>query len=129
MFCSGRSGFGIESNMQNEIDNIYLKKSAQVLAINYEQLFIVQLSNLMPFLKPCLITCFLYQLKFIRKFGNRIPLMNYFMEELAPFWIINRAEEVVNHRQIHRTNDKRVDLLQLMIDANSSDQRDKSVCS
>ncbi|CAF0869519.1 unnamed protein product [Rotaria sp. Silwood1] len=120
-----RAGFGIESDMQNNIDNIYLKKSAKVVDINYDKLFIVQLSNLMPFLKPFLIIFFLCQLKIIRILGKIIPFMNYFMEELAPFWIINRAQEIVDYRKVHASEKKHVDLLQLMIDAQIPDEKDK----
>ena len=97
------------------------------MEINFDKLFIIQLSNLMPFLKPFLITFFLCQLKIIRTLGSRIPFMNYFMEELAPFWIINRAQEVVDHRKLHSAEQKRVDLLQLMIDAKVPDEKDKLV--
>ncbi|CAF4079320.1 unnamed protein product [Rotaria sp. Silwood2] len=120
-----RSGFGIKSDMQNDIDNIYLKKSAKVVDINFDKLFIVQLSNVMPFLKPFLITFFLCQLKIIRTLGKIFPFINYFMEELAPFWIINRAQEIVDYRKLHSDEQKRVDLLQLMIDAKVSDEKDK----
>lgn len=124
----GRSGFGIESDMQNDLENIYLKKSAKVMEINFDKLFIVQLSNVMPFLKPFLISFFLCQLKLIRLAGHRIPFLNFFMEELAPFWIINRAQEVVDYRISHSAEDKRLDLLQLMIDAKVPDEKDKLVC-
>jgi hypothetical protein len=113
--------------MQNNVENIYLKKSAKVMEINFDKLFIVQLSNLMPFLKPLLISFFLCQLKLIRFFGHRIPFLNYFMEELAPFWIINRAQEVVDYRKSHSTEKKRLDLLQLTIDAKLPDETDKMV--
>lgn len=110
--------------MQNDIENIYLRKSAKVIEINFEKLFIVQLSNLMPFLKPLLGTLFLYQLKMIQKFGSFIPFLNKFMEELAPFWIINRAQEVIDRRKLHLNEHKRVDLLQMMIDAKVSSHFD-----
>ena len=114
--------------MQHEIDNIYLKKSAEVVELNYDKLFVIQLSNLMPFLKPFLITFSIYQLKIIRTLGRIFPFMNYFMEELAPFWIINRAQEIVDHRKRHSSEKKRIDLLQLMIDAEAPDEKDKLVC-
>ena len=113
--------------MQNDVDNIYLKKSSDVMAINYDTLWIVQLSNLMPFLKPLLVSFFLCQLKLIRALGTRIPWVNQFMGELAPFWIINRAQEVVDYRRLHPKEQKRPDLLQLMIDAKVPDESDELV--
>jgi hypothetical protein len=90
-------------------------------------LFFVQLSNLMPFLKPLLISISIFQLKLIRTFGKVLPFMKYFMEELAPFWIINRAQEIVHYRKTHTYEKKRVDLLQLMLDAQAPDEKDKLV--
>ncbi|CAF3826502.1 unnamed protein product [Rotaria magnacalcarata] len=120
-----RSGFDIESDMQNEIDNIYLKKSAEVVELNYDKLFVIQLSNVMPFLKSFLIKFSIYQLKLIQTLGRIFPFMTWFMEELAPFWIINRAQEIVNYRKQHSSEKKRIDLLQLMIDTEAPDEKDK----
>lgn len=114
--------------MQNDIDNIYLKKSAEVIEINYDKLFIIQLSNLMPFLKPFLIKLVLFQLKLIRRIGNKISFFNHFMKELAPFWIINQAQEIVDYRKLRSTEqNKRIDLLQMMIDATEKLHSDEIV--
>ena len=83
--------------MQNDVENIYLKRSAKGMEIDFGKLVIIQLSNVIPFLKPFLIIFFLCHLKLIRLVSHRIPFLNYFMEELVPFWILNRAQEVVNH--------------------------------
>ncbi|UJR29508.1 hypothetical protein I4U23_010725 [Adineta vaga] len=120
-----RSGFGIESDMQNDIENIYLKKSAEVIEINYDKLFVVRLSNLMPFLKPFLRILVIFQLKLIQTIGKKISFINHFIEELAPFWIINQAKEIINYRKEHLNEQKRNDLLQLMIDATISNDKDK----
>lgn len=128
LFSVGRSGFGIESNMQNDIDNIYLKKSAEVVELNYDKLFAVRLCNLMPFLKPYLIAFVIYQLKITRALGKILPSINYFIEELAPFWIINRAQEIVNYRKLHSSEKKSTDLLQLMIDAEVSNENQVCFC-
>lgn len=127
--CSieGRSAFGIESDMQNDEENLYLKKSSQVIEMNFDRLWIVQLNNLMPFLQPFLIRYFLIQLKLIRWFNDRFPSLSDFVEELAPFWIIHRAEQVLNYRQSNAYSTKRNDLLQMMIDAQLSDEESKSV--
>ncbi|CAF5008864.1 unnamed protein product, partial [Rotaria sp. Silwood1] len=42
----GRCAFGIDTDMQNDIDNIYLKKSAAFFGINPERLLIVKLSSI-----------------------------------------------------------------------------------
>lgn len=113
--------------MQNDIENIYLKKSAEVIEINYDKLFVVQLSNLMPFLKPLLKIIVRCYLKFVQTIRRKMPLINRFVEELAPFWIINQAQEIVNYRQSNANEQKRVDLLQMMMDAKISNEKDKIV--
>lgn len=85
---------------------------------------IVQLSNWILFLKSFLRTFFLYQLKIIEILGNFIPFLNHFMEELSSFSIINRVQEVIDHRKLHLDEHKRIDLLQMiMVDANVSDEK------
>lgn len=60
----------------------------------------------------------------ILKSGRFIPFVNHFMEELPPFWIINRVHEVIDHHKLHLDEHKRVDILQMIIDANVSDEKD-----
>ena len=110
--------------MQNDINNIYLKISARVLEINFDKLFIVQLSDLMPFLNRMLINIFLLQLRIVRLVSPKIPWMKHFMEELTPFGIINWAQEIVDYRKMRSTKQKRTDLLQLMIDANAVNENE-----
>ena len=102
--------------MQNDVNNAYLRKSAQVLEIDVEKLRIVQLSNLLPYLTPSLIYIFHVHLLLIRFLSNLFPLVATCFEELAPFWIVKRVQEVVDLR-IASDSVKRMDLLQLMLDA------------
>lgn len=97
------------------------------MEIDFDKLWIVRLSNLMPFLIPLLCTLFLWQLRLIRMIEHRFPACNWFMEQLAPFWIIHRAEEIVQSRKDHAHEIKRADLLQLMIDAKLPEEKDKLV--
>lgn len=129
-----RSAFGIESEMQDDIENIYLKKSSSVIEMNFDHLWIVKLSVLLPCLTPLLIRLVRIQLKFIRFMSTRIDCFRYFIDELPPFWIIRQAQQIIDYRQQrnHRNeneNDNKeqfTDLLQLMIDGNvQQDENDE----
>jgi UV DNA damage repair endonuclease len=102
--------------MQNDVNNAYLRKSAEVLEIDVEKLKIVQLSNLIPCLTPILIYIFHVHLVLIRFLSKLFPFVGTCFEELAPFWIVNRVQEVVDLRTA-ADSVKRMDLLQLMLDA------------
>ena len=107
--------------MQNDVNNAYLRKSAEVLQIDVEKLKIVQLSNLLPYLTPALIYIFHVHLVLIRFLSNLFPFVATCFEELAPFWIVKRVQEVVDLRTASDSV-KRMDLLQLMLDASHGEE-------
>lgn len=123
MILKGRCAFGIDTDVQNNPQNPYLLKSAQFFEDNHEKIFIVRLSYLMPWLIPFLTQ--LIRLQMAVFFGLKLIMprfMNRF-EELPGFWIINQVEHLINQRinnRIESTN--RIDLLQLMLDASTSNQ-------
>ncbi|UJR20002.1 hypothetical protein I4U23_023136 [Adineta vaga] len=112
--------FGIDTDMQNDIDNVYMKKSIACFEIDIEKLFIVKLSNVMPFLIPLLTQIFKIGLlvkKTIRKCISNTTFEN---DDIPAVWLIERLEEVLKKRLT--SENKRTDLLQLMLDASTQDE-------
>jgi len=106
--------------MQNDIDNVYLKKSVAASVMNLQRLPIVQLSNLIPFLSPLLEYVFLGHLMAIGALSKLIPSLKNYVEEMPRYWLINRIREVIDVRTKSSSSlEKRVDLLQLMIDSST----------
>jgi hypothetical protein len=121
--CVGRCAFGIDTDMQNDINNPYLKKAAEDFETDFSLLSIVKLSNLIPFLARPVHDIF-FSVEDIRKFLTKwIPFLNNYVNELPAIWLINRVQDVINLRTkspAHLRN--RVDLLQLMMDASTSEK-------
>ncbi|CAF4990061.1 unnamed protein product [Rotaria sp. Silwood1] len=120
----GRCAFGIDTDMQNDIDNIYLKKSAAFFGINPERLLIVKLSNVMPFLIRPLEYIFISQVILQRIIGKLIPALSSYFEELPLTWLINKVQEIIDLRKstLMSSSAKRVDLLQVLMDASTADE-------
>jgi hypothetical protein len=55
VLIAGHCAFGIDTDMQNYVDNIYMKKSLACFVRDPEKMFFVRLAKLMPFLTPILI--------------------------------------------------------------------------
>jgi hypothetical protein len=121
--CLGRCAFGIDTDMQNDINNPYLQKSAEFFETDFDQLLIFQLSNLMPFLARPLHDI-LFGLTDLRAILVKlIPSLSNYIKELPSLWLINRVQDVINLRTKSPSNlRKRVDLLQLMIDVSTNDK-------
>jgi hypothetical protein len=121
--CSGHCAFGIDTDMQNDINNPYLQKSAAMFKTDNERLLLFKLCNLMPFLaRP------LHGIVFGLTNGGKIlikliPSLSNYVEEIPGVWLINRLQNVIDLRAKSSSNlRKRVDLLQLMIDASTNDK-------
>ncbi|CAF1041423.1 unnamed protein product [Adineta steineri] len=115
-----RCAFGIDTDMQNDTDNIYLRKSAGTFEIDVDRLSIVKLTNLLPFFINPFRYLFLFQIAIRRILIRLIPSLSKYIEETPGSWLTNRVRDVVN---IRRTSSlKRVDLLQLMMDASTHDK-------
>jgi hypothetical protein len=106
--------------MQNDIENIYMKKSAACVAVEIEKLFIVKVSIIMPFLIPLLTrivkTCFFV----IEKLRALVPSLVHNVEDLPDIWIMKQVKNVVKDRLT--LGKKRMDLLQLMLDATKDEE-------
>ena len=109
--------------MQNDVDNIYLRKSAGTFALDIDKLSIVKLTNLLPFFVNPFRYFYLGQIAIRRALIKMIPALNSYIEETPGSWLTNRVKEVVHLRTKSSPvrSVKRTDLLQLMIDASTSD--------
>jgi len=106
--------------MQNDLDNICMTRSIACVEINHEKLFIVKLSYLMPFLIPIfspIVKLFIIIVKIFRKY---FPSLMKNKEFHPAFWIIDKVEETVKERI--NSGKRRMDLIQLMLDASTQDQ-------
>jgi len=122
VFYLGRCAFGIDTDMQNDVDNIYLKKSAETFQLDVDKLSIVKLTNLLPFFVNPFRYLYLSQVAVRRALIKLIPSLSSYIEETPGSWLTNRVREVVKLRNKSSTTEiKRVDLLQLMIDASTHD--------
>ena len=116
----GHCAFGIDTDIQNEIDNMYMKKSSAVFARDFEKILIVRLSNLMPILDPLLVKMmdsFVILINFLRV---SFPSLLGHLEDPPQLWIFKQIENVIQHRLA--SENKRIDLLQLMLDVSTQEK-------
>jgi hypothetical protein len=97
-----------------------MQKSMACFAIDTEKLPIVKLSNLMPFLIPLLTRIVKAYIFIINTLYKIVPSLMPNIESMTAFWIIDQVEEVVTKRL--ESGKKRMDLLQLMLDAATHDK-------
>jgi hypothetical protein len=116
--CTEHCIFGIDTDMQNDLENIYMTKSAACVEI--EKLSIVKLSTVMPFLIPLLIKIVKARSFFVDTLRALMPSLTRSIEDLPNIWIIKQVENVVKERLI--SGKKRMDLLQLMLDAATDEE-------
>ncbi|UJR34501.1 hypothetical protein I4U23_021909 [Adineta vaga] len=120
------SAFGIHTNMQNDINNPFIAKSAQFFKDNPEKLPIVKLSCLMPWLIPILTQIVYTMLVVFKMLRYLAPRFMSEFEELPGMWIINQVRQVIQARKDQTESEEQqyreIDLLQLMIDATTSDK-------
>jgi hypothetical protein len=105
--------------MQNDLNNTYMQKSMACFAVDTDKLFMVKLSNVMPFLIPLLTRIVKARTFIINTLQKIVPSLTYKVKSLAIFWIIEQVEKVIKQRLA--SGKKRMDLLQLMLDAASHD--------
>lgn len=106
--------------MQNDLDNIYMKKSAVLFGVNFNKMPIMKLSNLFPVLNPFLIFVMKSSIMLINALRRFVPsLMRY--APISPFILIKeQVSEVVRERIT--SGRRRTDLLQLMLDAAKAEE-------
>jgi hypothetical protein len=130
---TGHCIFGIDTDMQNDIENIYMKKSTACVNVVIEKLFIVKLSIIVPFLIPLLTGIIKVYFFVIGTLRALVPSLICKVEDLPNVWVMKQVENVVKERL--KSGRRRVDLLQLMLDAakdeevkvNSNSQRNEKI--
>jgi hypothetical protein len=106
--------------MQNDLENIYMKKSIALFEIDPTKLPIVKLSNVMPFLNPVLIIIGRSLMAMTAALRKLVPSLMRNLQGLPTTWIIEQVGQVVEERL--RSGKRRMDLLQLMLDAAKQDE-------
>lgn len=109
----------MKTDMQNDINNAFMRKCKLAVDDNPERLFLTKLGNLMPFLIPILPYVMIAQTflsSFIRAVAPKCFLSK--MEGVPAIWILNQVETIINARKQANSNGEhdQVDLLQLMLD-------------
>ncbi|CAF4232502.1 unnamed protein product, partial [Rotaria magnacalcarata] len=105
--------------MQNDVDNIYMEKSAASVSVQLDKLFVVKLSNAMPFLIPLLTRLIKARMFLVDKLRGMITWLMRNVEDLPSVWIIKRVGNVVRERL--KSGKRQMDLLQLMLDVATND--------
>ena len=85
-----------------------------------EKMFLLRLSKLMPFLKPLLIKIMKNILTFINFLKASMPTVMRNVEGSPHVWISKQIHNVVQQRLI--SQNKRIDLLQLLLDASTEEE-------
>ena len=120
MFSVGRCAFGIDMDMQNDIDNIFMRKCKSAIDDNPERLILTKLGNLMPFLIPILLYIMIGQT--LLGIFIRAVFPAWFLPQLQgvpALWILNQVKTIIDARKQENYSGKhhQDDLLQLMLDA------------
>jgi hypothetical protein len=114
----------MDTDMQNDIGNIFFRKVQEMADVDFEKLSIIKLGNLMPFLTPIITWIMVGQAALITAFRKLAPLwLTRHIEEFSIFWVVNQAESMIQTRTSTKSNEKseRVDLLQSMLDVATHD--------
>jgi hypothetical protein len=97
-----------------------MKKSIALFEIDPTKLPIVKLSNVMPFLNPVLIIIGRSLIAITAALRKLVPSLMRNVQGLPTTWIIEQVGQVVEERL--RSGKRRMDLLQLMLDAAKQDE-------
>ena len=122
-FCLGRCAFGIDTDLQNNPENIYFQKVQELFeSHSLGKNWLFRSAQLLPEILNIL--AHLFDLNnSVRLFLNTriLPLISpkLRVKELPIPWLINRLHTIVEHRQQITTS--RIDLLQLMLQVMSKE--------
>lgn len=111
--------------MQNDVENPYMKNSIALFQIDITRLPIVKLSNLCPWLNPFLVFVLRNAIILIDTLRRVMPRLMRRVQISPITWIMEQVREVVKKRLASGT--RRMDLLQLMLDAAKQDEVKVSV--
>ena len=112
-----RCAFGVDTDLQNNPDNMYFKKVEEIFTRTDRMSSLFKFSQIMPALAEITTKIFFTINKF-RAFINMyiLPLVsNVQLAELPNVWLFNRLGPIIDQRQ--KTPTSRIDLLQLMMEA------------
>jgi hypothetical protein len=120
----GRCVYGIDTDMQNDIDNVFMRKCKLAVDDNPERLIWTKLGNLMPFLIPVLLKIMFGQMLLVALIRTVAPV--WFLpqiEGIPALWILNQVKTIINTRKQANYHNKhnQVDLLQMMLEATIPD--------
>ncbi|CAF3407167.1 unnamed protein product [Rotaria sp. Silwood1] len=118
-----RCAFGINTNMQTDIDNEYMHKAEILTKKSFEKHPLIRLSYLMPWLIPILSYIVVGQAIFM----HVLHKWKKTAEELPRFWFVDRLCHIVDARASFDETKRCIDLLQLMLDASTPNEI-KSQC-
>lgn len=101
--------------MQNDRDNTYMKKSLVISEIDFTKHPIVKISEVLPFSRPLIIFLFKNLMILSNTIRKWAPSLMRHVPVSPINWIVSQIGQVVKERV--STGKKRMDLLQLMLDA------------
>jgi hypothetical protein len=112
----------MDTDMQNDIKNEFMLKSAAVFEKHVEDLPLTKLSYLIPWLTPFLTKFIVSQFALMKFLHSIAPTIFPNILDTAPtFWIQSQMDDIVNARLASSEKAKRNDLLQLLLDAAASE--------
>lgn len=125
-FCLGRCAFGIDTDLQNNPDNLYFKKVEELFAHDMESDRSFRLAQLLPELAPIIgIVPFSSIIGRVLINTYILPLIsNKQLEESALIWLFKRIHPIIEQRE--QTPTSRMDLLQLMLQVMTEETQDGS---
>jgi hypothetical protein len=114
----------MDTDMQNDVDNIFMRKCKLAVDENPERLLLTKLGNLMPRFIPILLYIMIGQTLLSTLIRALVPARFLPQIEAVPaLWILNQVETIINARRQANSSGKHheVDLLQLMLDVATHD--------
>jgi hypothetical protein len=114
-YSLGRCAFGIDTDLQNNPNNIYFKKVEEIFVRSIRTNSFFRFAQLMPEIASIIGKIFSFN-NTARAFINMhlLPLISKKqLHELPGLWLLKRLHPIIEQRQ--RTPSSRVDVLQLML--------------
>lgn len=106
--------------MQNDRDNVYMEKSLAISETDFTKQPIVKISQVLPVLNPLIIVLFKNLLILSNTLRKWVPSLMRNVPMSPINWIVHQIGQVVKERA--SAGKKRMDLLQLMMDAAHEDE-------
>lgn len=113
-------GFGLDRDMQNNIDDPYLIYSQKIFSNNNIRRFFFYITLLITELRPVLRGIFTTIGTTIYWLRRYFPFSQYFLNENPNIWLVKQASTMVELKK-QTENNRRTDLLQLMLDSASDE--------